>query len=76
MPKSRKQSNSNLPSNTPSNVTRSNRYKTPYSRVTRATSISKLPYSHPPPPHATSISKLPYSHPPPPPNATNISELP
>ena len=85
MPKSRKQSNSNLPSN----VTRSNRSKTLIHkshlppRVTRATSIRELPYSHPPPPprvtRATSIRELPYSHPPPPPrvtHATNISELP
>ncbi len=67
MPKSRKQSNSD----TPSNVTRSKRSKTPYyppPRVTRVTSISELPelpYSHPPPPprvtRATSISELPYS---------------
>ena len=77
---SKNQSNSNPPSN----VTRS---KTPYSRVTRATSSSKLLYSHSPPPppppprvtRASSISKLPYSHPPPPPRvtrATSIRELP
>ena len=77
--KSRKQSNSNPPSN----VTRSKTtYYHPPPRVTRATSISKLPYSHPPPPphvtRAASISKLPYSHPPPPrvTRATSISELP